>query len=358
MPFIFGRTQPAGVISDTGSAPPNGTQETFGALRTGYAVDVSDDGSGNGAFWGLWYRQAPDVALNHPERWSIKETVADVGDGTCRLPGSASSNFDCAVLGDRLPQGDVWSSTFHHMRGLFITGASKQGPQLTTATTGDQLALQVRVYNLSLAPLPPDANVVVRFMAMPWDTTSSPPASSRPSFTIGQQVIPGERTRPVQLRWHTAELDAGVAIVRHERHELRRAELRRPGPRVLGGRMDRERGRGAGAGRRAAGARIALDPGPRRGFSRRRGPRGVVQQQSGRLQPGVSHLLAISGAAGADTGRRRDRRADRAGGGRAPDPADRSEHGTGSQGAHRRATTESRPGSPSSTTETPSGERH
>ena len=193
-PHIFGRTQPPSVISDT-TPPPAGQVQAFGALRTGYEVDISQSGGGGG-FWSAWYGKAPDVALNHPERWTVKLKVSDPGDGSCRPFNANSSDLDCVVLGARLPSGlgsPIWLSSFHRMRGFFITGPNG-GPQLTTATTGDQLLLQARVYNLSLAPLPSGAIVHVRFMAMPWNTSASIPAGR--SFQIGEQTIGGDQLPP------------------------------------------------------------------------------------------------------------------------------------------------------------------
>ena len=95
-----------------------------------------------------------------------------MSDFRCRIPPC----WIVLTLGDRLPSGlgPIWLSAFHFMRGLFITGPSG-GPQLTTATTGDLLLLQARVYNLSLATLPANAQVHVRFMGMPWDTSEEHP---------------------------------------------------------------------------------------------------------------------------------------------------------------------------------------
>jgi hypothetical protein len=78
-----------------------------------------------------------------------------------------------------------WTDDFHSLRGFFVTHASGQGPQLTDATAGDQLQLQVRVYNYSLATMPGSANVVhARFYCTPWNHTMNEPAG--PSFLIGE----------------------------------------------------------------------------------------------------------------------------------------------------------------------------
>ncbi|BFU93026.1 MAG: hypothetical protein NTAFB01_42130 [Nitrospira sp.] len=194
-PHIFGKTQPPTVVDDTAAPPPPDTVQTFGALRTGYEVNVSA-GSGGG-YWRAWYGKAPDVALNQPDHWTVSLQVSDPKDGTCRPFNATTSDVDCVTLGERLPPSlgePIWLSSFHTMRGLFINGPNGQGPQLQTATTGDQLTLQARVYNLSLAPLPTDALVHVRFMGMLWNTSQNIPAA--PSFRIGEQTIAGDQLPP------------------------------------------------------------------------------------------------------------------------------------------------------------------
>ena len=236
------------------------------------------------------------MALNHPERWKIQQKVTDPGDGTCIFPGPNASAFDCTALGDRLPQGDVWAGRFTHMRGFFVTKASSQGPQpstgpqLTTATAGDKLSLQARVYNLSLAPVPSDANVIVRFMAMPWDTTAGTPVSGTPSFQIGQDqavstgaLVPfnSDGTQPnwtlVSQTFDTGDC-GGQSCANQDLVFWVVVWMQTGGaaPALMGELPEH--------GLRSIPARG--------GLSGRRGPRAVVQQQPGRLQPGISHLPA------------------------------------------------------------------
>jgi hypothetical protein len=182
-PYLFGQRQPGGVVDDK---PLSADVQTFGALRTAHVVDMT----GCCGYWTSWYGQAPDVGLNEPDHWKIVPKVSDPGDGSCRLYASGSSDLDCAKLRDRLPTGipgEIWNSEFHWMRDFFITGPSGLGPQQTTATAGDRLVLQARVYNLSLAPMPADTVVHVRFMGMPWHTGTNTPAGA--SFQIGEQVV-------------------------------------------------------------------------------------------------------------------------------------------------------------------------
>ena len=187
-PYLFGQQQPGGVVDDK---PLSTEVQTFGALRTAHVVDMP--ASGCCGYWTSWYAQAPDVGLNQPDHWKVVPKASDPGDGSCRLFASGSSDLDCAALGVRLPTGvpgEIWNSEFHWMRGLFITGSSGSGPQFTTATAGDQLLLQARVYNLSLAPMPDGTVVHVRFMGTPWKTTN--PGGNTPagaSFQIGEQTV-------------------------------------------------------------------------------------------------------------------------------------------------------------------------
>src|SRR5262249_22876176 len=156
-----GKSQPGGVVDHK---PLSTAVQTFGALRTAHVVDIPSEGCCG--FWQRWYGQVPDVGLNQPVRWVVPRKGTDPGDGSCRIFDPASSDFDCATLGGRSPD-DPWNSEFHWMRSLFITGPSGSGPQLQSATTGDQLLLQARVYNLSLAQMPSGTLVHVRFMGMP-----------------------------------------------------------------------------------------------------------------------------------------------------------------------------------------------
>jgi hypothetical protein len=168
--------------------------QTFGALHTGHVVDIPSVGCCG--FWQAWYGKAPDVALNQPVHWKITPQGSDPGDGSCRIFNLGSSDLDCLTLSPRLPPAypqTIWLSAFHTMRGLFIGGPSG-GPQLQAATTGDQLLLQARVYNLSLAALPSHAQVRVRFMGMVWDSQQNIPAA--PSFQIGEQTITGDQLPP------------------------------------------------------------------------------------------------------------------------------------------------------------------
>ena len=166
-PYIFGEQPPASKGDNT---PSSADVQTSGMLRTAFVADPLATLSGG--WWKQTYSGAPDVALNHPVRWDIVSTSLETPiPSNCRQSGSSSSTMDCADLQPRYPN-NPFVSPFHIMRGFFITGASdseKKGPQLSTAKAGDQLTLQTRVYNYSLAPMPAGSQVHVRFYAQPWN---------------------------------------------------------------------------------------------------------------------------------------------------------------------------------------------
>ncbi|HXR57554.1 MAG TPA: hypothetical protein VN858_12170 [Casimicrobiaceae bacterium] len=182
-PYIFGQKRPSDVVNDI---PLSTDIQTFGILQTAFVVDPLRGDAGG------WWKQAytrPDVALNHPTRWGVKlaSGSSNPNDGTCLAISAGSSDIDCASL-SAADAADPWLSDFHAMRGLFITGAEAggQGPQLDTATAGDPLLLQARVYNYSLAAMPPDTKVHVRFYGVPWNNNND--TANGPSFLIGESV--------------------------------------------------------------------------------------------------------------------------------------------------------------------------
>jgi hypothetical protein len=182
-PFIFGQKRPGGVVNDV---PLSTDVQTFGILQTAFVVDLLRGDAGG--WWKQTYTQAPDVALNHPTRWNVRlANGSNPNDGTCLAISAGSADINCASLSPSDP-ADPWLSDFHAMRGLFITAAESggQGPQLDTATAGDRLLLQARVYNYSLAAMPTGTTVHTRFYAVPWNNTNN--TANGPSVVIGESV--------------------------------------------------------------------------------------------------------------------------------------------------------------------------
>jgi len=204
---IFGKTAPLSYFDGTdphtpGSGlPPVDTNLTiFGPMRSAFTVDPL--ANNQGGWWAHSYTTAPDIALNHPNRWSQNK----IGSTTPVPSNCLDTNdgyMDCATQKTRQPS-DPWDDQFHSMRGFFIFKAgdadlsvpNNQGMQQQTATAGDQLSLQARVYNYSLKQMPAGTQVKVRFYGMPWDTTTMVPKdyvdASNPggaSFLIGETTL-------------------------------------------------------------------------------------------------------------------------------------------------------------------------
>jgi hypothetical protein len=182
-PYIFGTLQPPNFV-DTVDLTTQVT--TFGPLRSAFVADPTHPGSGG--WWSQTYTR-PDVALNHPARWAVSQAQVPAPPTpiplNCLVFGSDSSKMDCVTLNQATPT-NPWSSAVHFMRGFFISSELKPGagPQRTMALEGEQLRLQARVYNYSLAPMA--GQVHVRFYGVPWNQSTHSPAGN--AFLIGEDV--------------------------------------------------------------------------------------------------------------------------------------------------------------------------
>jgi hypothetical protein len=189
-PYIMGTMQPGGVVDNQ---PVSGNIQTAGVLRAVFTADPLSTDPPAGGWWPLAYFQAPDVALNHPSRWTYSATSQpSSGDppANCLLTGDGKS-MDCAELSQRSPNVP-WLDIFHFMRGFFISsGVSPgQGPQLEQAKAGDVLTLQTRVYNYSLADMPAGTEVHVRFYFMPMNAKFPVPAEPNGnSYLISEEKV-------------------------------------------------------------------------------------------------------------------------------------------------------------------------
>lgn len=133
-----------------------------GTLRLAFTAQP-DAGAGN--WWQNGtapYLSAPDVALNHPFRWSL----LSVGS-------NPQSSVYCFNI---LNRDDVQQTGGYEMKGLFVLPiGAVTGPQLTLVNEGDTIQLSVRVYNYSRLDMdqatPPVAHVKVQFYGQQWDTT-------------------------------------------------------------------------------------------------------------------------------------------------------------------------------------------
>ncbi len=193
-PYIVGTMQPGGVVDNQ---QLSADIQTVGLLRAVFTADPLSADPPAGGWWTQAYTAAPDVALNHPSRWTYSAlSVPTNGDlpSNCLAVGDGKS-MDCAELSPRSPN-NPWLSIFHFMRGFFISSAASpgQGPQLEQSKAGDVLTLQARVYNYSLYPLsymPAGSEVHVRFYFMPWNTLRNLPAEPNGgSYLISEQTLP------------------------------------------------------------------------------------------------------------------------------------------------------------------------
>jgi hypothetical protein len=181
-PYILGSTVPGGVVDNK---PLNQGVQTFGVMRAVFTADPFLEGQST--WWNQIYSQAPDVALNHPVRWNVKNMTPIPGSTCIVVPGL---NSDCVSLATPKDPSNPGLDSFHQMRGFFISTTIRdpnsnscnatggQGPQLESATAGDCLYLQARVYNYSLKAMDPGTQVHVRFYFTPWGDDSRPAGDS------------------------------------------------------------------------------------------------------------------------------------------------------------------------------------
>ncbi|MBV9038337.1 MAG: DVUA0089 family protein [Acidobacteriaceae bacterium] len=186
-PYILGNVVTGGVVDNQ---QLSNTVNTFGMVRAVFTADPLATSAGH--WWQSAYTQAPDVALNHPQRWtSSTNQLPAQGNPPSNCLAVSTNTMTCAELNPRSPD-TPWTDNFHFMRGFFISSAGSpgQGPQLESAKAGDVLSLQARVYNYSLpsipssTTMPSDAEVHVRFYFTPWIGT----AAAGPSVLINEVV--------------------------------------------------------------------------------------------------------------------------------------------------------------------------
>ena len=108
-PLIFGKIQPVGYTD-----PVNSSADllSYGALRTAFTINMQSNG---GAFWSQSpYTQFPDVALNHPNRWTFNKVFTPPAGQ--QIPKNcvalAEAAMDCVSQTDRDPE-NPWVDSFH-----------------------------------------------------------------------------------------------------------------------------------------------------------------------------------------------------------------------------------------------------
>lgn len=193
-PFIFGKVQPVG-YTDPLPTTAEDLLVGYGTLRSAFTVDpIGSTGTVAGGWWSQSpYKQFPDVAVNHPNRWSYgAQLKPSNGVIPSNCIGIDNSNMDCVTPNERVVD-NPWLDPFHDMRGFFITDATNPpnsnpfvagggGAQLEVAKAGDKLTLSTRVYNYSFTPMPAGTKVKVRFYGMEWNTTNNFPADAKLQF--------------------------------------------------------------------------------------------------------------------------------------------------------------------------------
>jgi hypothetical protein len=199
--FIYGLLEPNGAIQT--DLPVNTTVTTHGRIEVGHVADMlSTTPIESGSWWTQVYTAAPDVALNHPQRWLEKEpTSQNTQQVMFNCPIGFTSDFgvptsdpgSCTSTQTSPTPINVTDAPFYWMKGLFITpGTSTTGPATTLATAGDTVTLQARVYNYSLKNMETDTTVHVRFYAQPWDKATGQFTAGSGKYGFAKAVFIGE----------------------------------------------------------------------------------------------------------------------------------------------------------------------
>jgi len=173
--FIYGQTAPTGTVQT--DATPSTTVQAQGYIAGAHLVDMVSQSPGvtSGAFWVQAYNAAPDVALNHPQRW-LQKTPSSLNDQQVQFvcPYGFTSTLSAPQCVAGTPSGTtapaaIADDGFYQMKGLFVTpGGTFDGPQITSTTLGSKVNLRARVYNYSLQNFPSTATLHVQFYAQPW----------------------------------------------------------------------------------------------------------------------------------------------------------------------------------------------
>ena len=173
--YILGQNSAPGAFV---SPQVTATVQMTGSLQLGYWVNPFDPQFG-GPWWPRTYT-LPDVALNHPQRWTWSTTPTQGDIMTFNQVTTTISPYD---------------QEFYYMRGLYVTAAdAPQGSQLTTAPVTETLLLQARVYNFSHLDMDstrlaqPADHVKVRIYGQLFDSIEGQYPEGE-SFLIGETTL-------------------------------------------------------------------------------------------------------------------------------------------------------------------------
>ncbi len=171
--YILGQSPLSGTLQ---SLALTATVQTSGTLRLAYWANPFTDGPDTDNWWTNTYT-LPDVALNHPRRWTWQNVNStNTNQMTFNAPQTNASPYD---------------QEFYFMRGLYITPAdSPLGPQVTSAPVTETVLLQARVYNFSLVDTNAGgaASVNVVFYGQVFNPATGDPVGD--SFVIGGTALP------------------------------------------------------------------------------------------------------------------------------------------------------------------------
>ena len=219
--FIYGQTAPAGTVQS--DATPQTTVQAQGYIAAAHLVDMVSQSPGvtSGAFWVQAYNAAPDVALNHPQRW-LQKPPSSLNEQQVQFvcpygfTSSLSSPQCTPVTPAASAPAAIADDGFYEMKGLFITpGGTFNGPQIINTTLGSKVNLRVRVYNYSLKNFPPTATLHVQFYAQPWGAgqfaTGANSSTFAPAVFIGNGTTQlGDTTLPLPLAFCGGFQDSSV----------------------------------------------------------------------------------------------------------------------------------------------------
>jgi hypothetical protein len=159
------------------SQPVSATVPMSGSLRLAYWANPFDAVTG-GPWWPRTY-VLPDVALNHPQRWTWT---------------TSPTQGDILTFNRVITTVSPYDQEFYYLRGLFVTDANTpQGAQLTTGAVTQTLLLQGRVYNYSHVDMDAPslaqkaARVHVRFYGQVFE-------SDEGDYPVGNSFLIGETT--------------------------------------------------------------------------------------------------------------------------------------------------------------------
>ena len=203
--FIYGLNASVGTIAPDLGAPSSETNvATHGPFKVGHVANVlSTSLPASGNWWRQAYTVAPDLALNHPQRWLQSTPQGSVPQEVrFNCPIGFESAYDapeedpgsCVANVDEPNTSNLATAPFYKMKGLFVTaGDSQTGPTSSSATLGDTLKLQARVYNYSLTKMAGGATTHVRFYAQPWDSVHATFAGGNGRYGFADAIYIGEQ---------------------------------------------------------------------------------------------------------------------------------------------------------------------